>query len=125
LLLDRGVTAPNPKLADLGPHSVVEASADDAEQAWETALNATSGRVVLFMSDDLQLEPYSLQSLVDQVVAEPGTLASPLLVGQRGTGVSADFSGHEAVCLVAQRRALLGEDPLDLVPVRSARASAH
>jgi hypothetical protein len=125
LLLDRGVAEPDPRLDALGPHRVVRTATDDPEQAWEEALNATSGRVVLFMSDDLQLAPYSLQSLVDQVVAEPSTLASPLLVGDRGTGVSADFSGHEAVCLVAQRRALLGEDPLDLIPVRSARASTH
>jgi hypothetical protein len=124
LLLIPGADEPDAQLATFGVATVLRGDSADAEGLWMQALESSNGQVVLFMSDDLELAPLSVSSLVDHVIAAPGTLASPLLVGKHGTGVSSDFGALSTVCLAGQRSALLGEDPLDLVAVRGARATA-
>ena len=62
---------------------------------------------------------------MDQVLSAPQTIASPLVVGAHGTGISGDLGSLSTVCLAGRRASLLGEDPLDLVPVSSARAVAR
>lgn len=125
LLLVPGEVTPDAQLSEFGPVSVVAVNGLDAENVWLQALESSAGDVVLFMSDDLELGPESLNSLMDQVLSAPQTIASPLVVGAHGTGISGDLGSLSTVCLAGRRASLLGEDPLDLVPVSSARAVAR
>jgi glycosyltransferase involved in cell wall biosynthesis len=127
LALDSGLgPAGNMHLAHLlEPGRLVPLPRGAAEDVWEAGLQATSGDLVLFLSGDVTLQPASLDLLIEQVTRDPHALASPMLVGPLGTGVSSDLSGFESVCLVGRRQSLLGDDPMNLLPVPAAQAATR
>jgi hypothetical protein len=112
------------RLGDLPGDVTVESVAGvDPESAWEKAVARATGDVVLFLSDDVMLADGCLDALVAAVLGTDGQLASPLLIGPAGTGVSSDLTGFGSVCLAGTRASLVGDDPLDLLLVSGARAT--
>lgn len=109
----------------LQPGRLVPLPRGSAEDAWEAGLHATSGRLVLFLSADVQLQPASLDLLMAEVTKDPQSLASPVLVGAHGSGLSSDLTALRSVCLVGQRQSLLGDEAMNLLPVPAALAATR